>query len=209
MEGQASTSAALPPDMVIGPDGKPCRSCTAFRSFAGMHKKAPRVAKDSQTSAPTAGGSSSAEETNPSAMAGAAAAVGAAAVASSSNAIEIPRLPADCPPDVERLGRHTWTFLHTTVSYFAPQPSQHQKASMLGLLHALPTLYPCGSCAGHLQTYMKTNPPDRAIEQGREALELWLCKVHNEVNERLGKDRFDCSTVPQRWREGWPDGRCD
>lgn len=198
--------------MVIGPDGKPCRSCTAFRSFAGMHKKKPRAAGTETATPPKAAaaadGSSSAATASTSAGAGATAG-GLAAAALSSHHDEARRLPDDCPPDVERLGRHTWTFLHTTVSYFAPQPSSHQKSSMLGLLRALPTLYPCGWCAGHLQQYMKANPPDQAVEQGREALELWLCKVHNEVNERLGKEQFDCSTVPQRWREGWPDGHCD
>jgi hypothetical protein len=26
----------LPPGMVIGPNGKPCRACTAFKDFTGM-----------------------------------------------------------------------------------------------------------------------------------------------------------------------------
>lgn len=171
------------------------QSCTAFRSFAGMHKKKKPAGTSDGSAAAGAGGF--------------AAATALAMTTAPTVETDPPRLPADCPPDVERLGRHTWTFLHTTVSYFAPQPTPHQKSSMLGLLNALPTLYPCGSCAGHLRDYMKSDPPERAVEQGREALELWLCKVHNEVNQRLGKDEFDCATVPQRWREGWPDGRCD
>ncbi|GAA5877647.1 hypothetical protein JCM3774_005370 [Rhodotorula dairenensis] len=207
----------LPADMVIGPDGKPCRSCTAFRSFAGVRKKLPRAtAPQTSASAAAAAAAETATPTDGSTtprQAGVGAAAGLAATTLLSGTHEPSdaprRLPDDCPPDIERLGRHTWTFLHTTVSYFAPQPSPHQKSSMLGLLKALPTLYPCGWCAGHLKEYMKANPPDRAVEQGREALELWLCKVHNEVNERLGKNQFDCSTVPQRWREGWPDGHCD
>jgi len=27
-----------------------------------------------------------------------------------------------------------------------------------------------------------------------------MCEMHNEVNERLGKDIFDCSRVDERWR---------
>ncbi|BGP56331.1 hypothetical protein JCM8202_000395 [Rhodotorula sphaerocarpa] len=197
---ETGAKAPLPPGMVLGPDGKPCRSCTAFRSFANLPKKKSAAASAGPGGA--AGGGQSASS-------GSGTAAAASSMAAAAAMTEAPSLPEDCPPDVERLGRHTWTFLHTTISYFAPQPTQHQKSSMLGLLKALPTLYPCGSCAGHLQEYMKTNPPDNAVQEGREALELWLCKVHNEVNQRLGKDEFDCSTVSQRWREGWPDGRCD
>lgn len=132
------------------------------------------------------------------------AAAGAALAATATPAT----LPSDCPPDVERLGRHTWTFLHTTASYYPLTPSPFQRTSMLSLLTALPTLYPCSSCAEELGKYMKVHPPEKAVE-GREGLERWLCEVHNEVNTRLGKEEFDCGNVGQRWRDGWKDGRCD
>jgi FAD-linked sulfhydryl oxidase len=119
------------------------------------------------------------------------------------------RLPRDCPADVERLGRHTWTFLHTTASYYPPDPTQQQRTSMLSLLRALPVLYPCHTCADELGSYMKAHPPEKAVEQGRTSLERWLCEVHNEVNVRLGKEEFNCDSVPERWRDGWKDGRCD
>lgn len=79
---------------------------------------------------------------------------------------------------------------------------------MLSLLRSLPVLYPCGTCAGELGTYMQTHPPDRAVDS-RDKLERWLCEVHNEVNDRLGKEQFDCDRVGERWRDGWSDGRCD
>lgn len=44
---------------------------------------------------------------------------------------------------------------------------------------------------------------------GQSALSQWLCRMHNKVNVKLGKPVFDCSKVDQRWRDGWPDGRCD
>ncbi|KPV74532.1 uncharacterized protein RHOBADRAFT_54338 [Rhodotorula graminis WP1] len=195
----------LAPGVILGPDGKPCKPCMAFRSFAGVNKKA--AAQQQGSSSSSGGGGSS---TASSALAGGAgSAAAAAATAAAPSTYAEPVLPADCPPDVERLGRHTWTFLHTTASYFPPQPSPHQKSAMLSLLRALPTLYPCGTCADHLGTYLSTHPPEPEVDKGRDALERWLCGVHNEVNERLGKDRFECGDVPQRWRDGWADGRCD
>lgn len=42
-------------------------------------------------------------------------------------------------------------------------------------------------------------PPDFAT---------WMCEVHNEVNDRMGKPLFDCATVEERWRTGPSDGSC-
>jgi FAD-linked sulfhydryl oxidase len=55
---------------------------------------------------------------------------------------------------------------------------------------------------------MALNPPDVS---GREGLMRWLCQRHNEVNEKLGKERFDCGmkSLGERWKEGPADGRCD
>lgn len=55
---------------------------------------------------------------------------------------------------------------------------------------------------------MRANPPDVS---GREGLGRWLCERHNEVNERLGKERFECveKRLGERWRDGPGDGSCD
>jgi FAD-linked sulfhydryl oxidase len=76
---------------------------------------------------------------------------------------------------------------------------------MLGLVSALPVLYPCHHCAEDLGEDLKANPPD--VSSG-ERLSKWLCGMHNNVNRKLGKDEFDCSKVFERWRDGWKDGRC-
>lgn len=116
--------------------------------------------------------------------------------------------PANCPADVEQLGRATWTFLHTTAAYYPERPTPAQRVSMLGLLHALPTLYPCSHCAEHLGQEIRASPPDVS---GRAGLSRWLCMRHNEVNERLGKETFDCSLekTDERWKDGPKDGSCD
>lgn len=40
-------------------------------------------------------------------------------------------------------------------------------------------------------------------------LKLWLCWAHNQVNKKLGKPKFDCSKLDERWKDGWKDGSCD
>ena len=110
-----------------------------------------------------------------------------------------------CPLDGPELGRATWGFLHTMGAYYPERASIRQQEDMKAFLRTFSQFYPCGSCADHLRNYMKTNPPRLA---DRHDLEQWLCEAHNEVNEMLGKPRFDCTKVAERWRLGPRDGSC-
>ncbi|KAI0046479.1 FAD-dependent thiol oxidase [Auriscalpium vulgare] len=181
--GSTPTSSKLPPGMVLGPDGKPCKICTSFRNW-----KPAKAALASSTAA-------------------------AATLTTDTRAASVPTLaplpdtrPAHCPPDVEGIGRATWTFLHTTAAYYPERPSPHQRANMLALLHALPVLYPCSHCAADLGAQMQGAPPDVS---GRAGLSAWLCARHNEVNRKLGKEEFECAKVDERWKDGPEDGSCD
>lgn len=202
--GEASQvgKTKLPPGMVLGPDGKPCKVsilkrlnrfhapltlhfkvCTGFKAWsASQGKSKPRPPPIAPTTT-----------------------TAASIIPLVSSEIDSRK---DCPADVERLGRHTWTFLHTSAAYYPDQPSPKHQSSMLSLLTALPTLYPCSHCAGELGDYMKLHPPVEAVK-AKSALELWLCQVHNDVNQKLGKEAFDCDKVNERWRDGPSDGRCD
>jgi mitochondrial FAD-linked sulfhydryl oxidase len=184
--------AKLPPGMVIGPDGKPCKVCTSFRNW-----KPPSVASKASSSSSAASGT----------VAAAAVAAGGAALAGVSLSAE-DASRKDCPADVEQLGRATWTFLHTAAAYYPSNPTPAHQKHMFNLLSALPTLYPCGVCADHLRGEVAKFPP---VVNSREALSQWLCERHNEVNERLGKEKFVCSIgkLDERWKDGPGDGRCD
>ncbi|CAE6426274.1 unnamed protein product [Rhizoctonia solani] len=171
----------LPPGIVLGPDGKPCKVCSSFKAWSksqrsGSHSNA--AAKDATT---------------------------ATALAVSTNTTR-----ENCPPDVEALGRATWTFLHTTAAYYPTSPSAQHQSSMLALLRSLPVLYPCSFCASDFGRAIKRNPPEGVVGS-RESLARWLCERHNEVNQKLGKEEFDCGmkSLDERWKDGPSDGRCD
>lgn len=179
----------LPPGMILGPDGKPCKICNVWRNMPRQASKAGATAGSAQSNT----------------ISKTAAALGAIA-ASPTNTL--PTRSENCPPDVEQLGRATWTFLHTTAAYYPERPTPTQRANMLSLLRSLPLLYPCSHCASHLGDELKDHPPDVS---GRFGLSRWLCERHNEVNGRLGKQRFDCaiSKLDERWKDGPSDGSCD
>ena len=183
----------------MGPDGKPCKICTAFRNWR------PQTGSNFEPS-PSQKKSSKGAATTMAAMFGAAA-TGSSSSSSRSTPSQRPdEPPPGCPPDVEQLGRATWTFLHTTAAYYPDKPTPTQRANMLTLLRSLPVLYPCTWCAIDFGEDIKEHPPDVS---SRAALSHWLCERHNAVNEKLGKEKFDCSKTDERWKDGPSDGRCD
>lgn len=193
-EPQAEKQKSKSPGVITGPDGKPCKPCTAFRNW-----KPTSNAKSSK------GGK---EQTSTAAMMAALASGSPSSSSSPDHSLSIrsDQQPSHCPPDVEQLGRSTWTFLHSAAAYYPERPTPNQRANMLSLIRALPVLYPCWTCADDFGEDIKINPPNVS---GRDALSRWLCERHNQVNEKLGKEKFDCDKTDERWRDGPSDGSCD
>ena len=103
------------------------------------------------------------------------------------------------------LYRASWAYLHTMAAFYPEAPSDDYARRMSEFMLAYARFYPCGYCADTTSDEMVRNPPRT---QSRVEFALWMCEIHNEVNDRLGKPQFDCSKVDVRWRKAPPDGRC-
>lgn len=166
------------PDGIADGSLRRCRSCTSFAAWRDMTR-----GKARQDAAANDKGSSS-----------------VTAVTKS------PAPRADCPPDVETLGRGTWTLLHSIAATYPDVPSMSQQSDLLSFVKLFSKLYPCWVCAEDFQSYLGKEMPR---VKSRDEFGKWLCGAHNEVNRKLGKPQFDCSQWQERWRTGWKDGRCD
>ncbi|KAF2835602.1 hypothetical protein M501DRAFT_981447 [Patellaria atrata CBS 101060] len=180
----------LPKGVVIGPDGKPCRTCTSSAAWKQMLKqKQPSSTKPS--SSPTFPPTATATGV-------------AAATASTINTFD----RADCPPDVEQLGRSSWTLLHSITATYPRNPPVSLQQETRAFVTAFSKLYPCWTCAEDFQAWLKDDRNAPKVSS-REEFGRWMCEAHNAVNVKLGKERFDCDRWEERWRTGWKDGRCD
>ncbi|PGH26454.1 hypothetical protein AJ80_01953 [Polytolypa hystricis UAMH7299] len=90
------------------------------------------------------------------------------------------------------LGRATWKLLHTMMGRYPDKPSEEEKETLKAFIYLFSRLYPCGECASHFREHLKKYPPQVS---SRFAAAGWACHVHNEVNEMLHKDIFDCTKI--------------
>lgn len=190
--------------IVYGPDGKPCRQCNSLKDLMSMGRQAgpnaspfafskrPSVEPDPQRSAAEA---TSTTESVSQAEAG----------SEGERVVDV----ANCPPDVEALGRSTWTFLHTTAANYPARPTAVQQKDMSDFLRTFALFYPCWVCAEDFRSWAARRENQPVLDQGWAGLGQWMCRAHNEVNEKLGKEQFDCKLWRQRWKDGFKDGRCD
>ncbi|KAF5876378.1 putative fad-linked sulfhydryl oxidase alr protein [Botrytis fragariae] len=116
-----------------------------------------------------------------------------------------PPPPNRLPPDVEALGRASWTFLHTLSASYPSTPTPTDRTNISTFMSLFSQLYPCWTCASDFQTYMAEN---KVRTESRAEFGKWMCEAHNDVNRKLGKREFDCERWEERWRTGWRDGRC-
>ncbi|KAK9381838.1 ERV/ALR sulfhydryl oxidase domain-containing protein [Kockiozyma suomiensis] len=114
----------------------------------------------------------------------------------------------DCPPDVNEIGRSTWTFLHSVAATYPEKASSAQQEDMKSFIRIFGNIYPCWFCAGDFRSYV-AKPENEPKVATQEEFGKWLCDAHNDVNKKLGKPVFDCNLWKQRWKDGWKDGRCD
>ncbi|KAI7847125.1 ERV/ALR sulfhydryl oxidase domain-containing protein [Circinella umbellata] len=94
------------------------------------------------------------------------------------------------------LGRSTWKLLHTMTAQYPEHPTTEERKALQQFFMLLSRLYPCGECAAHFQLLLNKYPPQTS---SKIAASQWACAIHNKVNERLGKEIFDCSNIQEKY----------
>lgn len=101
-----------------------------------------------------------------------------------------------------QLGNSAWHLLHTVMARFPEHPTLDQKSTLRQFVYLFAQVYPCGDCARHFQTLLEKYPPQ---VHSRKTAALWGCHIHNKVNEGLGKNEYDCTTILEDYDCGCGD----
>ncbi|EGV63934.1 Flavin-linked sulfhydryl oxidase of the mitochondrial IMS [Yamadazyma tenuis] len=109
-----------------------------------------------------------------------------------------PQSSTDFPPDVEQIGRSSWTLLHSIAATYPEVPDSQKQQDLKQFLKLFGNFYPCWFCADDFKSYMTKNEPKVSTQ---EDFGRWLCDAHNEVNVKLGKPKFDCNFWRRRWKD--------
>ena len=107
------------------------------------------------------------------------------------------------------LGRGTWNLLHRMAAKYPAAPSAGARSAMAAFFVTLGDVYPCDECAEHFRGLLAAPGAGAALADATasgEALGLWLCARHNDVNARLGKPAFPCT--PEALAERWGGCGC-
>ncbi|KAG5354370.1 FAD-linked sulfhydryl oxidase ERV2 [Yarrowia sp. C11] len=97
------------------------------------------------------------------------------------------------------LGRASWKLFHTIMAQYPETPTKQEQSTLKNYIYLFSQVYPCGECAVHFQKLLAKFPPQVS---SRATASQWACYVHNQVNERLGKEIFDCNNVGEHYKCG-------
>lgn len=92
----------------------------------------------------------------------------------------------------QELGNAAWKLLHTVLSRYPEEPTTLQKNYLTQFISSFAQVYPCGDCARHFRKLLNKYPPQLS---SRITAAVWGCHIHNQVNERLHKEIYDCSHI--------------
>ncbi|PWN34711.1 FAD-dependent thiol oxidase [Meira miltonrushii] len=171
-------------NVILGPDGKPCRACNSKLAFSAALK----VGKKPATASSTKKAASEQIECPPDGE-----------MIGQSTWTFLHSAAAYYPNSPSEIQQKSMLSLIQSLPHLYPC---HSCAGALGEELEREIKEKRSWEGGEiLQQAVRTGP----------GLRKWLCGVHNETNARLGKPTWTCSEekLQHRWKDGPPDGRCD
>lgn len=88
------------------------------------------------------------------------------------------------------LGKGSWNMLHRLAAKYDKEPTPQRKEEITEFFRLIGEFYPCEQCASHFKGMLEEHPI--RTDNNRE-LSIWLCELHNVVNDRLHKPQFPCT----------------
>lgn len=82
-----------------------------------------------------------------------------------------------------------WMTMHIVSLGFPARPNDEDKAGAIAFYNSLASVIPCPICRTHYKTFLEKTPVETAVGSRHELIH-WVFRLHNDVNEQLGKRRI-------------------
>ena len=92
-----------------------------------------------------------------------------------------------------------WIFLHAVTMNYLKNPRIEIKPFIEIFFSNLTRVLPCEKCARHYKQHIQDDPIEPALEN-RGKLVRWLIKIHNKVNQDLGKPQYTYDQVIEEYK---------
>ena len=92
------------------------------------------------------------------------------------------------------LGIHTWKVLHSIAASYSNNPNKIEKKNFENFFYGLIYVYPSNN--NIFKEIIKEHPIEN---RNREELVYYICDIHNILNKKLGKKKFNCRHAFDIW----------
>lgn len=111
-------------------------------------------------------------------------------------------------PSNKDWGPFLWIVLHGFAEKLGRQTNEimasDEAREMVFLLKGVELVMPCEKCRKHYHEYLKKNPVDDFMQRRgeflRQAVRMWLWKLHEAVNERNGASSFPIEDLTPKYQ---------
>ena len=87
-------------------------------------------------------------------------------------------------------GSSAWKFIHYIVLSYPEIPTQQNKDTYRKYFELTSEVLPCSHCRINFKKHLTELPLTDEILSDKNSFILWSIKIHNLVNNNIGKDNF-------------------
>lgn len=87
-------------------------------------------------------------------------------------------------------GPSMWHTLHTISFNYPVKPTKQQQRQYCDYFLSLENVLPCGYCRKNYGKNLKETKFCKSIFKNRNSLSRWVYKLHNHINQMLGKPKY-------------------
>ncbi len=101
--------------------------------------------------------------------------------------------------DTKYWGKPLWTSLFSISLTYPLKPTTDDINNYKKYFTSLRHVLPCKACKKNYKKKLVTFPIERYLKKGRKGLFIWLKKIHNSVNEDIGKEKLSTQQILEKY----------